>query len=427
MWFGSRITDFVSLHRPSLLFSSSIRFKIKGKASTSSLSFSKPKDSLLYEDCSEFLPWLQQKAGVEISSFLSVGTSTYGRSLFASRFIQAGDCILKVPYSVQIAPDNIHPDIGFFLSDDVANVARLALVVLAEQKMGQDSEWAHYINSLPRIGELHSTIFWSEDELEMVRQSAIYQETLAHKAFIEKEFFKVIPVLEQFPQKFEDTTLESFMHAYALVGSRAWGTSKGLSLIPFADFLNHDGVSETVLLSDEGKQISEAIADRDYDSGDQVFISYGKFSNTTLLLDFGFTLPCNIHDQVEIWMCVPQHDPLHTMKVELLHQHFMPTIKEFDSSQNSFIIREVRSARGKGRGIPQSLRAFARVLSATSLQELKDLATEAAQSDGRLARCPLKDRNKEIEAHRLLLSEITLMIQEYDTSIKVNHTLLIVS
>lgn len=59
--------------------------------------------------------------------------------------------------------------------------------------------------------------------------------------------------------------------------------------------------------------------------------------------------------------------------------------------------------------------------------ELKDLATEAAQSDGRLARRPLKDRNKEIEAHRLLLSEITLMIQEYDASIKVNYTLLIVS
>lgn len=78
----------------------------------------------------------------------------------------------------------------------------------------------------------------------------------------------------------------------------------------------------------------------------------------------------------------------------------------------------MRSARGKGRGIPQSLRAFARVLAATSLQELKDLATEAAQSDGRLARRPLKDRNKEIEAHRLLLSEITLMIQEYDASIK---------
>lgn len=39
----------------------------------------------------------------------------------------------------QITPDNIHPDIGFFLSDDVANVARLALVVLAEQKMGQVS------------------------------------------------------------------------------------------------------------------------------------------------------------------------------------------------------------------------------------------------------------------------------------------------
>lgn len=55
------------------------------------------------------------------------------------------------------------------------------------------------------------------------------------------------------------------------------------------------------------------------------------------------------------------------------------------------------------------------------LSELKDLATEAAQSDGRLARRPLNNRNKEIEAHCLLLSEITHMIHEYDASIRVDN------
>lgn len=30
----------------------------------------------------------------------------------------------------------------------------------------------------------------------------------------------------------------------------------------------------------------------------QVLIRYGKYSNATLMLDFGFTLPYNIHDQV---------------------------------------------------------------------------------------------------------------------------------
>lgn len=64
------------------------------------------------------------------------------------------------------------------------------------------------------------------------------------------------------------------------------------------DFLNHDGASEAVVLSDEHKHISEVIADRNYLPGEEVLIRYGKFSNATLLLDFGFTIPYNIYDQV---------------------------------------------------------------------------------------------------------------------------------
>ncbi|KAJ6986999.1 hypothetical protein NC653_020274 [Populus alba x Populus x berolinensis] len=54
----------------------------------------------LDEECVDFLPWLERKAGVEISSKLYVGKSAYGRSLFASKSIQTGECILRVPYNV---------------------------------------------------------------------------------------------------------------------------------------------------------------------------------------------------------------------------------------------------------------------------------------------------------------------------------------
>ncbi|RVW49370.1 putative mitochondrial protein [Vitis vinifera] len=149
------------------------------------------------KDCDDFLPWLAQKAGVEISSVLSIGKSTYGRlaghrveespwtsprhsmfemihigdlvislfgshsadewSLFASKSIQTGDCILKVPYNVQISPDNVPSKINSLLGDEVGNIAKLAIVILVEWKMGQDSEWAPYINRLPQPGEMHST------------------------------------------------------------------------------------------------------------------------------------------------------------------------------------------------------------------------------------------------------------------------------
>lgn len=188
-----------------------------------------------------------------------------------------------------------------------------------------------------------------------------------------------------------------------------------------SDFLNHEGITEAIVLSDEDRQLSEVIADRNYAPGEEVVIRYGRFSNATLLLDFGFTLPYNIHDQVQIEMKIPSHDPLCQMKLELMQRHHLRTVKDvsdFNSFRNPFTIKEVKSATGKGKGIPQSLRAFARVLCCTSIQELNELAMEAVQNDGRLARRPLRICSKEIEAHKILLSHITQLIEEYNVSLE---------
>ncbi|PPR88020.1 hypothetical protein GOBAR_AA32671 [Gossypium barbadense] len=152
----------------------------------------------------------------------------------------------------------------------------------------------------------------------------------------------------------------------------------------------------------------------------EVLINYGKFPNAMLLLDFGFTLPYNIHDQVQIQLSIPHDDNLREMKLELL-QHLTPKIKDavgFNCPDDTFIIKEVRSPRGKGKGLPQALRAFARLLCCNSSQELSDLALEAAQIDGRLARRPLKGSRTEFKAHKMLSSHITQLMQKYDTAIK---------
>ncbi|KAI9118753.1 hypothetical protein K1719_010198 [Acacia pycnantha] len=375
---------------------------------------------ILDGDCDGFLPWLERKAGSKISSALSIGKSPYGRALFASRIIHTGECILQVPYSVQISVDNLFPEIRSLISNGVGNISKLAVVILVEQKLGRDSEWDPYISCLPQQGQLHNTIFWSESELDMIRISSMYQETINQKSQIEKDFLTMRPVFESLLKSFGEFTLRDFMHACTLVGSRAWGSMKGLSLIPFADFLNHDGVSEAIVMNDDDKQYSEVTADRDYALGEQVLIRYGKFSNSTLMLDFGFTLPYNNYDEVHIQLDIPKHDHLHDPKTELLRQYFVrPTkdVKGLSNSVNSFIIKEVPSARGKGKGLPQSLRAFARVLSCTFPQELNDLAMEAAQTDGRLARRPLRNINKEIEAHLMLSSLFAKLISEHSEAI----------
>ncbi|XP_022133564.1 histone-lysine N-methyltransferase setd3 isoform X2 [Momordica charantia] len=368
-----------------------------------------------------FLPWLERKAEMKISSVLSIGKSSIGRFLFASETIRAGDCILKVPFNVQISSDILPSPIRHLLGNEIGNVAKLALGILLEQKLSLDSEWAPYVTRLPQPWEMHNTIFWCESELQMIRKSSLYEESLNQRLQIEREFVAIRQALETFPEIIDSFNYQHFMYAYALVTSRAWGSAKGVSMIPFADFLNHDGTLEAVILNDDDNQLSEVIADRDYAPGEHVLISYGKYSNATLMLDFGFALPYNMHDQVQVQVVATGNDPLARIKLELWQRSCTSNTKYFNgvySPKNSFTIREVRSATGKGRGLPQSLRAFARILSCSHPQELNDLITEATNGDGRLARIPLKNVNREVEAHQILLSQFKRLVEEYNESIE---------
>ncbi|XP_073314331.1 ribulose-1,5 bisphosphate carboxylase/oxygenase large subunit N-methyltransferase, chloroplastic isoform X2 [Primulina huaijiensis] len=383
--------------------------------------FASLSPSKVDNECNDFIPWLERKAGSEISSLLAIGTSSFGRSLYASDYIRAGDCILKVPYSVQMAPDNLPPEISCLLGDKVGNVAKVALLILLEQMLARNSEWEPYISRLPKAEKMHSTVFWSNDELEMIQPSALYRETLKQKTQIGKDFTAIKATFDGFHYGVQDITLQEFAYAYGLVTSRAWESSRGVSLIPFADFLNHDGTSEAHVLSDELKQHSEVLADRDYAPGDQILIRYGRFSNATLLLDFGFTVPHNIYDQVLVEFSIPHDDQFNAWKLGLLERYRVRNTKEindFTSEGNIFRIKEVRAGSKKGKGIPQALRAFGRIVSSNSQQEINAMVKEAAQNDGRLARYPLKNRIREIEAHQFLLVKMAQLIEEHKAHIK---------
>ncbi|KAM1819564.1 hypothetical protein ACFX15_001135 [Malus domestica] len=82
-------------------------------------------------------------------------------SLFASKSTTTGDCVLKVPCSVQLAPDNLVPELKDLLSDGVGDAAKLAAVVLFEQRMGNDFGWAplHSPASSPGGDALHGECY----------------------------------------------------------------------------------------------------------------------------------------------------------------------------------------------------------------------------------------------------------------------------
>ncbi|XP_014754282.1 ribosomal lysine N-methyltransferase 4 isoform X2 [Brachypodium distachyon] len=178
-----------------------------------------------------FLPWLRSKAGTRISSVLSVGTSPLGRSLFASKRIREGDCIMEVPYSVQLTQDKLPERLRLLLDDVAGDTAKIAVLLMMEHHLGHKSGWAPYVRSLPRNDQMHNMMFWDLNELHMVRISSICDEAIERRERAMKEFSAVKPSLECFPHLFGEIKLEDFMHASALVSSRAWQTSRGVSLI----------------------------------------------------------------------------------------------------------------------------------------------------------------------------------------------------
>ncbi|CAN6711753.1 unnamed protein product [Malus baccata var. baccata] len=101
-------------------------------------------------------------------------------------------------------------------------VERFSLWILRFLFM-QDSGWAPYIRRLPCPEEMHCTIFWSDDELELIRQSSVYQETINQRSQIEKEFLAIrmayFQALKNFPEMFKSITYKDFMHTYGLVTS----------------------------------------------------------------------------------------------------------------------------------------------------------------------------------------------------------------
>ncbi|KAI4373025.1 hypothetical protein MLD38_011195 [Melastoma candidum] len=409
-----------------ILWAATRRSDLRRSISSPALSF-EPRfqakvNCCLDDECADFLPWLERKAGAEVSSVLSIGKSVHGRALCANKAIKSGVCIMRIPFDVQLSPDNLSPQLKSSMGKDIGHVAKLALVVLMEQKLGMHSEWAPYISRLPLPGESNSTIFWSENELAMVSKSLVYEETMHKKRKMITEFQAIKRTIASSTSLSEDVIFEDFKHAYSLVESRAWGSCSGYSLIPFADFVNHDGLSKAIVLHDEDKRLSEVISDRDYASGEEVLISYGKLPNSILLVDFGFTLSHNIHDEVSMQINVSKEDPLFKLKAHLLERHCSPgqrISKDLTPQAHSFIIREVRSVEGKGTGIPQSLRAAVRVLACTSSCELRDMTEEAALNDGRLGRRPLKNPDREIQAHYILKSRIAQVIKDHESSIMI--------
>lgn len=135
-------------------------------SSTQSLSIKKPLSIKCFRPpendpppaVQKFWGWLTDKGIVSAKSPIKPGIVPEGLGLVAQRDIGKNEVVLEVPKRFWINPDTVlASEIGSVCSGLKPWVS-VALFLIREKKLGDDSSWKPYIDILPEF--TNSTIFW---------------------------------------------------------------------------------------------------------------------------------------------------------------------------------------------------------------------------------------------------------------------------
>ncbi len=119
----------------------------------------------------------------------------------------------------------------------------LLFFILFEYQKGKDSEWYHYISTLPK--DQGFLALWDEEDIEHLEDEAIKTYVIKEKQNIFKDYDRLSKIALKYPKFFRKETfsLENFIWIYSILTNRSFlGDYKYVSMIPFVDMVNHNCV-----------------------------------------------------------------------------------------------------------------------------------------------------------------------------------------
>jgi len=255
---------------------------------------------------SPFLSWCAAQAIITPLEFCDENPSyRYTKCIEPSGISPTGP-ILRVPLSACI----IAPT-----TDSLAD--RLA----AERNLGEDSDYAPYLDVLPPLEYFRSTMprFWSDDRMEMITAADGGQ------------------VLRKTR---EDARPDLDPWAHACVTSRAnYVQGHGFAMTPILDMINHDGSCGTraSIVQDE----LFLSVDQIFSKGDEVFISYGDLTNLETLCNYGFVVPSSSSSVVPAIVAKKNNEE--TIDVSIIRRPAVRVILDSDGSFDADSLATLRS------------------------------------------------------------------------------------
>eukprot|EP00250_Pteridium_aquilinum_P016174 c22983_g1_i1 orf=201-1805(+) len=244
------------------------------------------------------LDWAQRE-GIESKLDVAVFEG-FGRGGRAAVDIAVNDIVLKIPQHTIICEDLVlNTDMDLLLKDfhGLSGETR-ALLWSMRERHEPCSKFSPYFASLP--DSFNTGLSFSLSALKALNGTMVFEEILQAKEHLRSEYEKLFPALSHrypsvFPEKY--FTWDMFLWACELWYSNGLkiafpdGTIK-TCLVPLAGLLNHSLYPHVTHYSKIDCESAVLIlrSARPCRAGHQCFLNYGAFSNSHLLMFYGFTL-----------------------------------------------------------------------------------------------------------------------------------------
>lgn len=190
--------------------------------------------------------------------------------------------------------------------------------LMKQYLLGKNSFWYPYIRTLPQPDSISSWSlppFWPDEDFEFLEGTNAAVAAREIQSNAKRDFKDARKILkEEECENWQDYTRPLYNWAFSIFASRSFrpslvtptsvrerelpkniGIDDFSMLLPVYDIINHDiKASVQWAVDTEGGDASEAcrfITFNSYKPGEQVFNSYGKKTNSELLLSYGFMLP----------------------------------------------------------------------------------------------------------------------------------------
>ncbi|KAK9277133.1 hypothetical protein L1049_006672 [Liquidambar formosana] len=274
----------------------------------------------------DLIKWVRREGGFVHHAVKIAEADPYGLGLVVSEEIPKGSDLIALPDHLPLRFGSLESSGEDALEPVLVSLARqipeelwamrLGLKLLQERAM-VGSFWWPYISNLP---ETYSVpIFFPGEDIKNLQYAPLLYQVNKRCRFLLDFEKKVKDALENLkpddhPFRGQDVDASSLGWAMSAVSSRAFRLyGKKLSdgthidvpmMLPLIDMCNHsfNPNAQIVQEQDAGnpKMLVKVVAETQIKRGDPLALDYGCLNNDLFLLDYGFVIPSNPYDCIEL-------------------------------------------------------------------------------------------------------------------------------